>query len=77
LFDFSRDASGKGRAFFDFFYKTLDSAKLTCGFARKDLGHAQQLAAEVRVACPLLDQIVERVIRFSPEELVERWHSVK
>ena len=66
----------KGRAFFDFFFGTLDSAKLACDFARKDLGHAQELADQVHLVCPLLNRIVEETKRFSPEELMERWHSV-
>jgi 3-hydroxyisobutyrate dehydrogenase len=67
----------KGRAFMDFFFKNQDSAKLACDFGRKDLGHALELALEAGVACPLLDKVVEAVKRFSPEELLEKWHSTK
>ena len=66
----------KGRAFLDIFSKTLDSAKLACDLGRKDLGHAQQLATGVQLACPILDQIVNVVNNFSPEEIMERWSSV-
>ena len=66
----------KGRAFLEVFSKTLDSAKLACDLGRKDLRHAQQLATEVQMACPLLDQIVNVVNNFSPEEIMERWGSV-
>jgi len=66
----------KARGFLDSFSKTLDAARLACEFGRKDLGHVQQLAREVHLEVPLLDQIVLAVNHFSPEEIKERWQSV-
>jgi len=66
----------KGRTLLEVFSKTLDSAKLACDLGRKDLGHAQQLAREAQLECPLLDKIVQAMDNFSPEEIMERWRSV-
>jgi 3-hydroxyisobutyrate dehydrogenase-like beta-hydroxyacid dehydrogenase len=42
----------------------------------KDLEHAQQLARNAGLACPLLDHIAEAVKNFSYEEIKDRWGSV-
>jgi 3-hydroxyisobutyrate dehydrogenase len=74
--NFSTKDWEKGRAVFKFFSQSLDLSKVLVDLSRKDLEHAQKLAKEVDLACPLLDYIVQAVNNFSYEEIKERWHSV-
>lgn len=66
----------RGKATFGYFAKSLDLVKVAVDLSRKDLQHAQELAKQVGLACPLLDQIVDAVTRFTYEEIKERWGSV-
>lgn len=74
--NFSTKDWDRGKATFEFFAQSLDLSKVLVDLTRKDLQHAQELAKKVNVACPLLDQIVQAVEKFSYEEIKERWHSV-
>jgi 3-hydroxyisobutyrate dehydrogenase-like beta-hydroxyacid dehydrogenase len=66
----------RGRATFEFYSQDLNRCKDLIDILRKDLGHAQELAEKVDVACPLLDHVVQAVQRFSYEEMKEKWHAV-
>jgi 3-hydroxyisobutyrate dehydrogenase len=64
------------RKIFEIFSQNLETSKVTVELARKDLEHAQQLAKEANVACPLFDRIVEAIYSLSYKEVNERWHSL-
>ena len=64
------------RKIFEIFSKNLETSKVTVELARKDLEHAQQLAKEANVACPLFDHIVEAIHNLSYKEVNEKWHSL-
>lgn len=74
--NFSTKDWDRGKATFEFFAQSLNLSKVLVDLTRKDLQHAQELAKKVNVVCPLLDQIVQAVEKFSYEEIKERWHSV-
>ena len=61
---------------FEVFSQTLETSKVTVELARKDLEHAQQLAKEANVACPLFDHIVEAINVLSYREINEKWRSL-
>jgi mannose-6-phosphate isomerase class I len=61
------------RKIFEIFSQDLETSKVTVELARKDLEHAQQLAKEANVACPLFDRIVEVIHNLSYKEVNERW----
>ncbi len=61
---------------FEIFSQNFETSKVTVDLARKDLEHAQQLAKEANVACPLFDHIVEAIHSLSYKEVNERWHSL-
>jgi 3-hydroxyisobutyrate dehydrogenase-like beta-hydroxyacid dehydrogenase len=64
------------RKIFEIFSQNLETSKITVELARKDLEHAQQLAKEANVPCPLFDRIVEVIHNLSYKEVNERWHSL-
>jgi 3-hydroxyisobutyrate dehydrogenase len=64
------------RKIFEIFSQNLETSKVTVELARKDLEHAQQLAKEANVACPLFDHIVEAINNLSYKEVNEKWHSL-
>jgi 3-hydroxyisobutyrate dehydrogenase len=64
------------RKIFEIFSQNLETSKVTVELARKDLEHAQQLAKEANVACPLFDHIVEAIYSLSYKEVNEKWHSL-
>ena len=64
------------RKIFEIFSQNLETSKVTVELARKDLEHAQQLAKEANVACPLFDHIVEAIYGLSYKEVNDRWHSL-
>lgn len=66
----------KGRAYYKAFSKSLDLSKTWVDLARKDLEHAQELAREANVSCPVLIHIAEALKGFSYEDLQERWKSL-
>jgi 3-hydroxyisobutyrate dehydrogenase len=74
--NFSTKDWNRGQATFGHFAQSLDLAKVLVDLSRKDLQHAQELAKQVGLPCPLLDHIVEAVKHFTYEEIKERWHSV-
>ena len=64
------------RKIFEIFTQSLETSKVTVELACKDLEHAQQLAKEANVPCPLFDHIVEAIHNLSYQEVNERWHSL-
>lgn len=74
--NFSTKDWSKGLAIFRFFAQSLDLSKVMVDLSAKDLEHAQQLARNAGLACPLLDHIAEAVKNFSYEEIKDRWGSV-
>ena len=64
------------RKIFEIFSQNLETSKVTVELARKDLEHAQQLAKEADVACPLFDHIVQAIHNLSYQDVNERWHSL-
>ena len=61
---------------FEIFSESLEASKLAVELARKDLGHAQQLAKEANVTCPLFEHIVQGIHDLSLKEINEKWHSL-
>lgn len=74
--NFSTKDWERGRANFTFFAQSLDLSKVLVDLCVKDLEHAQELAKNAGLACPLLDQIVQAVKLFTYEEIKERFHAV-
>jgi 3-hydroxyisobutyrate dehydrogenase-like beta-hydroxyacid dehydrogenase len=74
--NFSTKDWERGRKTFEFFSQSLELSKVLVDLCRKDLEHAQAMARQVNLECPLLDCIVEAVRKFSYEEIQKRWHSV-
>jgi 3-hydroxyisobutyrate dehydrogenase len=74
--NFSTKDWERGRATFAFFAQSLDLSKVLVDLCVKDLEHAQELAKNAGLACPLLDQIVQAVKLFTYEEIKERFHAV-
>jgi 3-hydroxyisobutyrate dehydrogenase len=74
--NFSTKDWDRGKATFGFFAQSLELSKVLLDLTRKDLVHAQELARQANVACPLLDHIVQAVEKFSSEEIKERWGAV-
>jgi 3-hydroxyisobutyrate dehydrogenase len=74
--NFSTKDWDRGKATFGYFAQSLDLAKVLVDLTRKDLQHAQELAKQVGLACPLVDHIVDAVNHFTYEEIKDRWHSV-
>jgi len=74
--NFSTKDWDRGKATFGFFGQSLDLAKVLVDLTRKDLQHAQELAKQAGLPCPLLDHIVEAVNHFTYEEIKDRWHSI-
>jgi 3-hydroxyisobutyrate dehydrogenase len=70
--NFSTKDWDRGKATFGYFAKSLDLIKVAVDISRKDLQHAQELAKQVGLACPLLDQILDAVTHFTYEEIKER-----
>jgi len=64
------------RRIFEIFSQSLEASKLAVELAHKDLGHAQQLAKEANVSCPLFDQIVQGIHDLSFKEINEKWRSL-
>lgn len=73
--NFSSKDWKKARAVFGAFSKTMDLTKVLVDLCQKDLEHARQLAQNVDMVCPLLDQVVDTVNNFTYEEINERWGS--
>ena len=74
--NFSTKDWERGRKTFEFFSQSLELSKVLLDLCRKDLEHAQAMARQVNLECPLLDCILEAVRKFSYEEIQKRWHSV-
>jgi 3-hydroxyisobutyrate dehydrogenase-like beta-hydroxyacid dehydrogenase len=74
--NFSTKDWERGRATFAFFAQSLDLSKVLVDLSVKDLEHAQELAKNAGLTCPLLDHIVQAVKLFTYEEIKERWHAV-
>ena len=74
--NFSTKDWDRGKATFGFFAQSMDLAKVLVDLSRKDLQHAQEMAKQVGLPCPLLDHIVDAVNHFTYEEIKDRWHSV-
>ena len=66
----------RGRATFEFYSQDLNRCRELFDILRKDLMHAQKLAKNNDVPCPLLDQIVKGLEQSSCSEVKEQWHSV-
>jgi 3-hydroxyisobutyrate dehydrogenase-like beta-hydroxyacid dehydrogenase len=64
------------RKIFEIFSQSLETSRVTVELACKDLEHAQQLAKEANVACPLFDHIVQAIHDLSYKEINERWHAL-
>lgn len=61
---------------FEIFSESLEASKVAVELARKDLGHAQQLAKEANVVCPLFDHIAQGIHDLSYKEVNEKWKSL-
>jgi 3-hydroxyisobutyrate dehydrogenase len=64
------------RKIFEIFSQSLEASKLAVELARKDMEHAQQIAKEANVLCPLFDHIVQGIHDLSYQEINEKWHSL-
>jgi 3-hydroxyisobutyrate dehydrogenase len=74
--NFSTKDWERGRKTFEFFSQSLELSKVLLDLCRKDLEHAQEMARQVNLECPLLDYILEALRKFSYEEIQKRWHAV-
>jgi 3-hydroxyisobutyrate dehydrogenase-like beta-hydroxyacid dehydrogenase len=63
----------RGKASLAYFARSLDLGKVVVDLCTKDLRHAQELARQGNVSCPLLDQIADAVSTLSYEEIPQRW----
>ena len=61
------------RPIFEKFSRTIDLSKVLVDLSRKDIEHAQELARNVGVECPLLDHIVQAIKNSQYDEIRERW----
>jgi len=64
------------RKIFEIFSQSLEASKVAVELARKDMEHAQQIAKEANVSCPLFDHIVQGIHDLSYKEINEKWHSL-
>ena len=66
----------KARLVYKAFSQSIDLTEVAVDLCLKDLRHAQKMAKDINVTCPLLDHIVKGISGFSYEEIKRRWHSV-
>ena len=74
--NFSTKDWDRGKATFNFFAQNLDLAKVMVDLSLKDLQHAQEMARQVGLPCPLVDHVAEALNNFTYEEIKERWGSI-
>jgi 3-hydroxyisobutyrate dehydrogenase len=74
--NFSTKDWERARQIFEFFSQSLELSKVMVDLSRKDLEHAQEMARQANLECPLLDHILEAYRKFSYEEIQKRWHAV-
>ena len=66
----------KALAVYAFFSENLKLSKVLMEIAQKDLGHAQALANEAGIDCPILDSITQAANNIGDDEIKERLRSI-
>jgi 3-hydroxyisobutyrate dehydrogenase-like beta-hydroxyacid dehydrogenase len=74
--NFSTKDWDRGKATFNFFAQNLDLAKVMVDLSLKDIQHAQEMARQAGLPCPLVDHVAEALKNFTYEEIKERWGSI-
>ena len=74
--NFSTQDWDRAKATFAYFARSLDLSKVAVDVSSKDLRHAQELARQAHVACPLLDRIADAVSGLSYQEVQANWAAI-
>jgi 3-hydroxyisobutyrate dehydrogenase-like beta-hydroxyacid dehydrogenase len=74
--NFSTQDWERAKATFAYFAKSPSLMRVAVDLCRKDLSHAQELARQEDVSCPLLDKIADGVRGFGYDETQRHWREV-